>query len=179
MRKEQEEVLMEAHRSGRIQATLLRLPDFYGPRVEASFFGGLFSAIRSGKRAQMIGPIDVPHEYVYVPMWVPSSSSWPKPPRPTGAPGTSAVPGTIIPRAFAQRAFAKAGQKPRLLVANKFMLRLMGLFNPFLRELVEMHYLITTPVVVDDRALESLIGPLKKTSYDEGIDACLRAIEVT
>jgi len=30
-------------------------------------------------------------------------------------------------------------------------------------------------VVVDDRALQALIGPIKKTSYDEGIDACLLA----
>ena len=33
-------------------------------------------------------------------------------------------------------------QKPRLRVAGKFMLRILGLFNPFLREVVEMHYLV-------------------------------------
>src|SRR4051794_30402876 len=49
MRKEQEQVLLEAHRAGRIEGTILRLPDFYGPNVEASFFGGLFSALKSGK----------------------------------------------------------------------------------------------------------------------------------
>ena len=49
------------------------------------------------------------------------------------------------------------------------MLRIAGLFQPLMRELVEMHYLVTTPVLMDDRALNALIGPLKKTSYVEGV----------
>jgi hypothetical protein len=56
------------------------------------------------------------------------------------------------------------------------MLRLLGLFNPFMREFVEMHYLITDPVIMDDSALQKLIGPIKKTSYVEGIRQTLAAI---
>ena len=178
MRKEQEDILMEAHRSGRIQATLLRLPDFYGPAVATSFFAGLFSAIKAGKRAQMVGPIDILHEYVFVPDVGPVVVKLAQTPEAYGRTWNLGGFGEIIPRDFAQRAFAKAGQKPRLMVANKFMLRVLGLFNPLMRELVEMHYLITTPIIVDDRALEKLIGPLHKTSYDQGIDACLRAVGV-
>jgi len=55
------------------------------------------------------------------------------------------------------------------MVAGKPMLRVMGLFNPMLRELVEMHYLLTEPVVLDDTALTTLIGPIRKTSYEAGI----------
>ena len=32
-----------------------------------------------------------------------------------------------------------------------------------MREMVEMHYLLTEPVIMDDSALEKLIGPLSKT----------------
>ena len=45
------------------------------------------------------------------------------------------------------------------------MLRVLGLFNPLMREMVEMHYLQTTPVIMDDSALSSLLGSLKKTTY--------------
>jgi hypothetical protein len=38
-----------------------------------------------------------------------------------------------------------------------------------MRELVEMNYLMTEPVVLDDSALTELIGPIVKTSYEEGI----------
>ena len=177
MRKEQEDVLMDAHRAGRIEATILRLPDFYGPHVEASFFGGLFQAIKTGGRAQMVGPIDRPHEYVFVPDVGPVVVKLAQTPAAYGRTWNLGGAGPVVPRVFATRAFAQAGQKPRFLVAGKLMLRLLGLTNPFMRELVEMHYLITDPIIVDDRALESLIGPLRKTSYDDGIAACLRALQ--
>jgi hypothetical protein len=51
----------------------------------------------------------------------------------------------------------------------------MGLFSAFMRELVEMHYLQTNPVLMDDTALHELLGPLHKTSYAEGVRACLAA----
>lgn len=52
----------------------------------------------------------------------------------------------------------------------------MGLFDSFMRELVEMHYLLTTPVIMDDRALHELLGDVHKTSYQEGIRHTLAAM---
>ena len=49
------------------------------------------------------------------------------------------------------------------------MLRVLGLFNPFLREVVEMQYLWTTPVKLDDTRLRQLLPNLHKTPYTEGI----------
>jgi hypothetical protein len=39
-----------------------------------------------------------------------------------------------------------------------------------------MHYLITDPVIMDDSALQRLIGPLHKTPYAEGIRQTLAAM---
>ena len=72
--------------------------------------------------------------------------------------------------------FGAVGQRPRLRVANKMMLRVMGLFNPFLREVVEMHYLWTQPVVLDDSRLRRLLPELRKTSYEDGIQETLRSM---
>jgi hypothetical protein len=49
------------------------------------------------------------------------------------------------------------------------MLRILGLFQPILRELVEMNYLLTDPFIMDDRALTALLGGLKKTPLREGL----------
>jgi hypothetical protein len=57
------------------------------------------------------------------------------------------------------------------------MLQLVGLFNPLLREVAEMHYLMTQPLFLDDSALTNLLGPLNKTPYEEGIRASLAAAE--
>ena len=69
----------------------------------------------------------------------------------------------------------QTGRPVKLRIAGKATLRLLGLFAPMLREMVEMHYLHTDPVLMDDSALDRLIGPLKKTSYEEGLRQTLSA----
>jgi nucleoside-diphosphate-sugar epimerase len=83
--------------------------------------------------------------------------------------------GSITQAEIATQVFAMAGRKPKIRVAGKVMLRMMGLFSPFMRELVEMHYLMTDPVLMDDRALRHLLGEVHKTPYPEGLRATLDA----
>jgi hypothetical protein len=44
-----------------------------------------------------------------------------------------------------------------------------------MRELVEMNYLMTEPLVLDDSALTKLLGPITKTPYEDGIRRCVEA----
>jgi len=55
-------------------------------------------------------------------------------------------------------------------------LRVLGLFNPFMREVLEMHYLWTSPVKLDDTRLRKLLPDLHKTPYDEGIPLTVDAM---
>ena len=59
------------------------------------------------------------------------------------------------------------------------MLRIVGLFNSLMRELVEMNYLQTSPVLLDDRALIQLLGPVHKTPYAEGLKLTLEAVRAS
>ena len=168
-RKEQEEILLKAHNEGRIKATILRLPDFYGPNVQRSFLDRLFKAAVSGGTADIIGPIDRPHEFVFVPDVGPVALALADKPEAYGRWWNFAGAGAITQREVAEKAFALAGGKPKLRVAGKTMVRMIGLFDPFMRELVEMHYLVTDPVLMDDTALHRVLGTVRKTPYDEGI----------
>jgi signal transduction histidine kinase len=47
----------------------------------------------------------------------------------------------------------QAGRPVKVRAAGKWLLRALGLFNPLMREMVEMHYLLTEPVIMDDSAL--------------------------
>jgi nucleoside-diphosphate-sugar epimerase len=174
MRKEQEEVLLKAHADGRIQGTILRLPDFYGPGVSASFLDRLFQAAATGGTADLVGPIDVPHEFVYVPDVGQVVLALAERPEAYGRWWNFAGAGAAMSqRAIAEKVFAMAGHKPKLRVLGKMMLRVIGLFNPFMRELVEMNYLVTTPVLLDDSALHELLGEVRKTSYEDGLRTTL------
>jgi nucleoside-diphosphate-sugar epimerase len=176
-RKEQEDLLLAAHTAGRIQGAVLRLPDFYGPGVEKSLLDGVFKAAVAGKAADMIGPIDTPHEFVFVPDVGPVALRLAAEAQAYGRVWHLAGAGVISQKTMAQQIFAAAGTRMRTRVLGKLGLRVLGLFNPFLRELVEMHYLQTNPVIMDDSALHGLLGHIHKTSYAEGIRQTLAAAQ--
>jgi nucleoside-diphosphate-sugar epimerase len=167
-RKEQEDLLLAADAAGKIEGVVLRLPDFYGPGVENSFLDGAFKAAAQGGTANMVGPVDTPHEFVFVPDVGPVALDLAAKPEARGRWWNLAGSGVTTQRQMADMAFAVTGRKPKLRVAGKTLLRVMGLFDPLMREMVEMHYLQTTPVLLDDSALTNLLGTLRKTPYSEG-----------
>ena len=169
MRKAQEDLLLEAHAAGRIQGAVLRLPDFYGPGVDKSFLHEAFVAAATGRVANMIGPLNRPHEFVFVPdvgavalRLISTEGAWGKVWHFAGA-------GVTTQQALVDEISRQSGRPVKVRAAGKGLLRLIGLFNPFMREMVEMHYLLTEPVIMDDSALQKLIGPLQKTPYEEGV----------
>jgi nucleoside-diphosphate-sugar epimerase len=176
MRKEQEDLVMLAHAEGRISATVLRLPDFYGPGVQASLLHGAARAAVHGGTADMLGPLDRPHEFVFVPDVGPVVARLIDTPAAFGRIWHLAGAGTTTQRALVAEMERQTGRTLRLRVAGKTMLRVLGLFKPFMRELVEMHYLQTDPVIMDDSALQQLIGPIDKTPYPQGIRQTLAAL---
>lgn len=176
MRKAQEDLLLAAHADGTIQATILRLPDFYGPGVDKSFLHGAFTAAVNGGVANMIGPLDAPHEFVFVPDVGPVVTRLALAPEAYGRVWHLAGAGVTTERAIVEEIERQIGHRLRVRTAGKTMLRLAGLFNPLLREMVEMHYLHTDPVLMDDSALQGLLGPIQKTPYPDGVRECLAAI---
>ena len=65
--------------------------------------------------------------------------------------------------------FAAAGAPPKFRISGKTMVRILGLFMPIMRELVEMNYLQSTPVNLSDAKLEKLVGPVARTPYDDAL----------
>jgi hypothetical protein len=67
-----------------------------------------------------------------------------------------------------------AGKPIKTRAAGLGMLRVIGLFQPIMRELVEMNYLLTDPFIMDDSALRALLGNVK-TPLEEGLRQSLEA----
>jgi nucleoside-diphosphate-sugar epimerase len=169
MRKEQEDLVLAAHVPGSFETVVLRLPDLYGPGMEKSFLTSAFANAPAGKSAQLLGPIDTPHEFAFIPDCARTTVRVLDEPRAYGTFWNYAGPEAITQRAFVDRVYAQCGTKPRYMVANKTMLRVLGTFDKMMRELVEMNYLLTEPVLLDDRRLRALLGDLPKTPYADGI----------
>lgn len=174
MRKEQEDLLLAAHGHG-IETVVLRLPDLYGPGMEKSYLTAQFANAPLGKRSMMIGPIDVRHEWAFIPDCARVAVRVLDEPRAYGTFWNYAGPGEITQREFSDKIYAACNQKPNYFVVNKAVLQLFGIFNPEMRKFAEMNYLMSDPVVMNDDRLRSLLGELPKTSYNEGIRLTLEA----
>jgi nucleoside-diphosphate-sugar epimerase len=177
MRKEQEDILFEAQAAGSIEACSIRLPDFYGPEVDKSFLWSALQAARKGSTAQLVGPIDRPHQYVYVPDVGPLVARFLREEAVWGQSWNFAGSGTITTKQFVEKVFAAAARQPKYFVVNKFMLQMLGLFNPLMRGLAEMNYLMSDPVLLNDDRLIGVLGTVQRTTYDEGIRATLAAMD--
>jgi nucleoside-diphosphate-sugar epimerase len=133
MRKSQEDLLLDAHANGKIQATVLRLPDFYGPRVDKSLLHAAFTAAVTGGVANMVGPLDTPHEFVFVPDVGPVVTRLMSTPTAYGRVWHLAGAGVTTQRASIEESERQSGHRLRVRVAGKTVLRLLGLFNPLMR----------------------------------------------
>ncbi len=175
-RKEQEDLVLTAHNDNGLKTISLRLPDFYGPGVETSIANNIFDAAVNNKPANLLGPIDTPHEFVYVPDVGPVVADLLSTPQAFGTAYNFAGAGHLSFREFTEKAFAAAGRgTPSFRVIQGFPLRVFGLVSRMLRELVEMEYLLKTPVLLDDQKLHRILPDVQKTSYEDGIKATLAA----
>jgi nucleoside-diphosphate-sugar epimerase len=175
MRKQQEDLLLEADAAGKIRGIVLRLPDFYGPRVKNSFLDGVFNAAAKGGTANLIAPIDRPHQFVYVPDVGPVVLELLRHPEAHGRWWHLAGEGTASMQEIVAMVGQLAGKPIKTRAVGLGMLRVIGLFQPVMRELVEMNYLLTDPFILDDNALCALLGDVKKTSLQEGLRQSLEA----
>jgi nucleoside-diphosphate-sugar epimerase len=175
-RKEQEDIVLEAPKKGAIESLIVRLPDFYGPGADIGLANPIFRAALAGKTANWIGPVNTPHEFVYVPDTGPAIVDLASCAECYGEAWNFAGPAEINTMDFITRIYRAAGRSPKYRTVGKGMLKMMGWFSPLYKELPEMLYLQETPVLLDDAKLRAKFPSLHKTGYDDGIAQTLEAM---
>jgi nucleoside-diphosphate-sugar epimerase len=166
--------LMKAHKSGRVRVAIGRASDFFGPRVLASAAGEqVFGRAVEGKSAQVAGDPDQPHTYTYVPDIGKGLVILGEREEALGQAWHLPSPETVTTRQFVEMIFEEVGKPARLQAAPKIVLRALGLFNPPLRETIEMLYEFEEPFVVDDSRFEREFGE-QATPLREAIQRTVR-----
>lgn len=166
--------LLDEMRVGNVQAMIVRAADFYGPGAVQSFpHATVFERLRAGKTPQWIGNPSAVHTFTHTP----------DAGRATAVLGRSSdaygqtwhLPTSkeaITGEGFVRLACELANRPYGLQAAPRWMLRLMGLFVPVLRENMEMMYQFEHDYRFDSRKVEAAYG-LRATEYREGIAASL------
>lgn len=164
-----DEILLAAHRRGDVRVVIGRASDFYGPRGEQTHFNGRFwTRVLQGKSGQVLFNPDTPHTYHYVEDVAAGLAA-------LGAAADDAFGGTwMLPcapaeptRALAAHFEAALGRPVRLERIPRAVLRVMGVFSPLIREVLEMGYQWEEPFVVDDRRFRARFG-IAATDPGEG-----------
>src|SRR5919112_4222791 len=174
VRARMSEELMEAHESGKVRVAIGRASDFFGPRVLASAAGEqVFGRAVEGKSAQVAGDPDQPHTYSYVPDIGKGLVILGEREEALGRAWHLPSPETVTTRQFVEMIFEEVGKPARVQATPKIMLQALGLFNPALREIVEMLYEFEEPFVVDDSRFEREFGE-EATPLREAIQRTVR-----
>lgn len=134
--------------------------DFYGPLVRTAHAGErLVPALLAGKRVTMIGSLDQPHSFTYVPDLARAMITAAQTPTLWGqvlhAPTGPALTQRELAGALAHAADAPG---PRLSALPAWVLKAAGLFSVDARELAETSYMFTRPFVLDSTHSEALLG---------------------
>lgn len=67
----------------------------------------------------------------------------------------------------------KLGATPKIQLASRFIVKIMGLFMPIMRESVEMLYQYDRDYVFDSAKFENEFG-ITPTSYEDGISEVIK-----
>lgn len=164
-------MLMDEIKAGHITALIARSADFYGPNIaNTSMLNETVTKnLAKGKKANWMGAADRKHSFTYTPDAGKATALlgntpdaynqvWHLPTAPDPFTGKELV-----------EHIAKAlGAKPKVQVAPKWMIYLIGLFVPVMKEMPEMLYQYERDYVFDSSKFEKRFG-MEATPYTKGI----------
>jgi nucleoside-diphosphate-sugar epimerase len=153
------ETLMRAHGSGRIQATIGRGSDFFGPYARQSTVGDrVFAGAISGKPAQVLGNPDLPHTVTSIEDFGRALVTLGERDEAWGEVWHVPNAEAVTMRRFVEMVFEAAGRSARLRVAPRWGIALATLFDPTMRAVKEQAYQSQRPWVVDSTKFERTFG---------------------
>ncbi len=170
-------MIMSKVKEGKLTALIARSADFYGPNIKntSMLTETVFNPLNNGKKASWMSSIKYKHSFTYTP----------------DAAKATAILGNSE-KAFNQvwhlptakkpltgmewiEAIAKEmGVKPKYQVAPKFIVKLLGLFIPIMREMPEMMYQYDRDYVFNSEKF-NIHFDLQPTPYLEGIREIIKS----
>lgn len=161
---------------GNLEALIARSADFYGPSIaDTSVLTEMvFEPLSQGKKANWLGSDTYKHSFTYTPDAAKATAilgNTPEVYNQVWHLPTAADPPTG--KEWIQGIAREMNVQPKYRVASKLMVRLMGIFMPVMRELVEMMYQYQRDYVFNSSKFDQRFD-LTPTSYAEGIREIVR-----
>jgi nucleoside-diphosphate-sugar epimerase len=142
-----------------MKVVIARGADFYGPLVTNSAFGEMFfKAALSGKPANLLGNVDLPHTYTYIKDFARALVRLSDEDDVFGQVWHVANPPAATTRQLVSLVEEHIQKPVKIRSAGKRMVSFLGLFNPMLKEMKEMMYEWEQQYIVDHAKYEDRFG---------------------
>ena len=135
-------MILDEIANGSLTALIARAADFYGPYTNNSFLNMMvFENLKKGKSAQLLIGKNLKHSFTYTPDAGKATALLGN--TPTAYNQTWHLPADmdiLTGKQFTEIAARILNVKPNITVLPKFMVQMAGLFNPIIKETIEMLY---------------------------------------
>lgn len=152
---------------------IVHMPDLYGPNAKNTILHETLKNVVLNKSANFVGDIKQAREYIFTldgaKAMVELASREDTYNQNWNIPSVHPITGEEIIEILRK----EVGYKKSIRTVSKTMIRFIGIFHPFMREIVEMMYLTEDPVILSGKKYEAKIGPIPRTPYKEGIKKTL------
>jgi nucleoside-diphosphate-sugar epimerase len=163
------QAVMDAHEIGKVQATIGRASDFFGPD-DTALTGYAIQPAVEGKSANLMGRTDLSHTFTYIADFGRLLATLGTRDEAPGQAWFAPSNPPITQAEFIRLVEAELGRPVKTMVGGPLMMRLLGLFNKEIRETVEMMFEWTNPYVVDSAKAEQAFG-WQATPFKDAIHA--------
>jgi nucleoside-diphosphate-sugar epimerase len=170
VRQELHNMIMQEVETGMLTAMIARAADFYGPENRNSALTIMaVDNLMKGKKAQVFGNPECIHTYTYTPDAAKATAILGN--TPDAFNQVWHVPTTkerLTNRRWIEMIARELNTEARIQPVSKFMIQLLGLFVPVMREFPEMMYQYDQDYIFDSTRFEKRFG-LTATRPEEGI----------
>jgi nucleoside-diphosphate-sugar epimerase len=174
IRKQVRDMIMNEVNSGSLTALIARSADFYGPRNKNSALSIMVvQNLFKGKKAQAFGDINKIHTYTYTPDAAKATALLGNTPEAFGQ--VWHLPTTkerLTNRQWIELIAKELNTEPKVQTVSNFMLKIIGIFVPIMREFPEMMYQYEQDYIFDSSKFEKRFG-ISATSPQEGVRAMI------
>jgi len=164
------DMLKQAADEGKCKVIFVRLPDFFGPNVTNGLIKPVFANAAKKKPVNWLVTADVPHQFVFTPdagrvMYLLSK----KKDLPAFANYNFGGYEVASVKELAKMISSITGGPDKVNVIPKWMIGILALFNPVVKEIKENFYMFENNVRLNDEKLKKDLPEFRPTPIEEAL----------
>jgi nucleoside-diphosphate-sugar epimerase len=165
----EEELQSYADQGGRV--LIMRAGDYFGPTARNGYLDPLFGGAAKGKAMLALGNLALSHQWAYVPDLARATVDLMEKPADLRPYEIVNFEGTVVAsqRQFMSDISRVAKSRDKVNRAPWFLLKLVALFDPLIREVMEMKYLFESTVLIEGPRFNELLPGFQATTHDTAI----------